>query len=540
MQKKCKIFISSSFKDLEKERMAVILSTLKRNHIPTGMELFTPTPGSSLDYIESEIRDSDIFVILIGARLGTPIDDEPDALTFIEQEYQWANKYHLPIIVFLLDEDEFESERNDIPGNSSERDQEKGLRKFRETVKQTETGKKRIVGSFSHNNLGKLSDDYGNAIRECINHLELSGKLSGWISFKHYNSIKQEMESKIFLDNTLSINPFVKTFIEKLQRFGKLSNRANLQSNLKQCAANYFWERYFSKLYDNSIKHIFFESGSSIAYVSDKFIDFVKNKSDSFYRKGIEKEIQLHTNNIFTYLNFILLANPWRPIDIRVNPQGIFFEDYGGTYGELSFVPPKSPPIKNDPIRKCLPEATQIVVDNEVMRLNNEFKNSALILMTVSGIDVRTLSIEAPYPGPHVGSYPNMLLKRCLLSINSPKVVFIDPNKWDFNFVFGNCHAICDESFPWDGVILEHPLAIVIATESKDEQKRIGDELCEYGLTFLEFEEPKAGTEGSFAVIASNKLFNDYFKEQDETCSRKNRLTCESKGAEAPPVSARN
>lgn len=46
------------------------------------------------------------------------------------------------------------------------------------------------------------------------------------------------------------------------------------------------------------------------------------------------------------------------------------------------------------------------------------------MLMTASGLDTRPESKDAPYPGPHVGSYPNMLLKRCILSLPCPKVIF--------------------------------------------------------------------------------------------------------------------
>jgi hypothetical protein len=510
--KKCKVFISSSFIDLEKERATVIMSTLKRNHIPTGMELFTPVASSGAEFIKEEIKDSDIFVLLLGARSGSKISSKPGSLAFTQQEYRWAIEFKIPIIVFMLSDDEYKKYRDNINSDDSERKYDTDLRNFRDEVKKYDEEYSRIVGFFSYDNTAKLSDDYGNSLRNLVNDLENTAKLKGWIKYYYYESLKNETEGKIVLDNTLSTNPFIKNFATKLTRFGKLSNRALLQIDLKQGAANYFWDRYFSKLYQPSIKNIYFESGSSIAYVSESFIDYVKNNSESFYGQDIEQRIAIHTNNLFTYLNFILLDKPWRQIKIEINPQGIFSDDYGGTYGKLNFAVPKSAPLKNERIRERLDSATQIIVDQVVKEFNDVFDNSSLILMTASGIDTRPYDVLTPYPGPHVGSYPNMLLKRCLLSVNAPKVIFLDPKKWNFDFKYGNCHPVCDASYSWDYVIHNTPLAIALAANSREEQGVISKQLVAQGFNNLELEEAKAGSTGPWSIIASNDKFKESFE----------------------------
>ena len=107
-KRKYKVFISSSFKDLENHRLQLMLKTLKLGHIPAGMELFQPGEARNLDVIEKEIAESDIFVILVGSRLGTQIssqlkkDKSLSYLTFTMKEYEIAQKYCLPIVAFLF------------------------------------------------------------------------------------------------------------------------------------------------------------------------------------------------------------------------------------------------------------------------------------------------------------------------------------------------------------------------------------------------------------------------------------------------------
>ena len=68
--------------------------------------------------------------------------------------------------------------------------------------------------------------------------------------------------------------------------------------------AAYFWEQYMPRVDDKGITHIYFESGSSIAYTSRRFIEYAKEE-DWFYEKGLFKKLRLRTNNFLTYLDFL-------------------------------------------------------------------------------------------------------------------------------------------------------------------------------------------------------------------------------------------
>ena len=509
MARKYQIFISSSFTDLKEARRELIMSTLREGHIPAGMELFKATPNAGLAVIENEIRDSDIFVVLVGAHLGSRTKEAPDSLAFTEQEYEIAVKHQLPIISFLLEDNEYKCARDEIPSDRrEERKQEDELIAFRERVKKRPDGESRIVGFFSYGDLSHLSEQYSRAIADCVSHIEKEGPRGGWVK----GNLFDDLCGRIVLDTSVSDNPFFRTLAQQLNKFGTLTKRTTLREHLKEGAAWYFWQRYFSKLYEKKISMLFFESGSSVAYVSREFINCVRTQSDWFYDKRMNERLQIRTNNLLTYLDFLLRERPWRPIDVRLQPHGPFSEDYGATYGVLNFSVQESPLSPKDAVRTRLSAETQTLVDSVIEDFKRDFSHTGLVLMAASGLDTRPESADAPYPGPHVGSYPNMLLKRCLLALPCPKVLFIDPVKWNFDFRFSNCHAVCDQTFPWETVKSSSPMAIALAAENRIRQTELAQELSAYGFDELDLEEVQAGRTGPWSIIAANHLFADYFK----------------------------
>jgi hypothetical protein len=506
MSRKYQIFISSSFEDLKEARQELIMSTLREGHIPFGMEMLKAGFRRSLSVIEEKIAESDIFVVLVGARLGSRIDETPDSLAFTEQEYEYAIKYNLPIIAFLLYDEDYKRTRDKIPSDSDERRKEDDLRAFRERVTKVNGGS-RIVGFFSYDNLSHLCDQYSRAITSCTSLIEKEGTRGGWIKGEDFDKLSK----RIHLDTSVSDNLFFRDLAQKLNRFEKLSKRTTVAIFLKSAIASYFWRRYFAKLHEKQISAIFFESGSSIAYVSTEFISQIRRQSDWFYEQRMNEKIRIRTNNVLTYLDFLFQGSPWRPMDVRLYPHGPFSDDYGGTYGILNFAVQEAAPSPKDSLRTKLPSHTQDLLNKVTEEFLSEFEKNGLVLMTASGVDIREESQEAPYPGPHVGSYPNMLIKRSLLSLPCPKVLFLHPNKWGFDFRFNNCHAVCDSSFPWREVKSSSPLAIALATETQTQQQQLAEKLVDYGFPNVDLEEPLAGSLGPWSIIAANQKFTDFF-----------------------------
>jgi hypothetical protein len=109
-----------------------------------------------------------------------------------------------------------------------------------------------------------------------------------------------------------------------------------------------------------------------------------------------------------------------------------------------------------------------------------------------------------------------MLLKRCLLELSCPKVLFLHPDKWGFGFRFNSCHPVCDDSFSWEKAKSLYPIAIALAARTKEQQQRLGDSLMENGFEHVDAEEPPAGSEGPWSIIAANSEFERFFRVEEE------------------------
>ncbi|HSE18177.1 MAG TPA: DUF4062 domain-containing protein [Pyrinomonadaceae bacterium] len=509
MRRKYKVFISSSFGDLEKHRLRLLLKTLKLGHIPSGMELFQPGEPQNLKIIEDEIASSDIFVILVGARLGTSVTGT-NPLTYTMREYELAKKYRLPIIPLLLNHEEYEAERHSIVKNCKEqeekqkaKEQETILDKLRDDVQQREDGGKRIAGFFSYLNIDQLCDTYADALHGEVERLTENGAKGGWVEGKYYD----DLNARIVLGASVS-NPFFQRYANRLSTFEKLAQRTLVEAAAKETIAEYFWEQYMPRFDENHISHIYFESGSSIAYVSRKFIEYVKEEV-WFAKHALDKRLKLRTNNLFTYMDFLLLDPPWSPMDIQLLPHGFISHDYGATYGELKSARKKQSPSKPIPGYKLADDAC-----TEVKKLTRKLastftKEAGIVLMTASGVDIDP---DSPFPGPHVGSYYNMLVKRCLFSLSCPKVLFLDERKWGYKFGLGFCHSVCDSEYTWEDLKTKSPIAVALAAKDEVTLDTLCQSLADNGFSHQERGDTKSRTAGLWPVIAANDLFAAKFK----------------------------
>ncbi len=98
VMKKYQVFVSSTYEDLREERNIVVQSLLEGDCIPTGMELFSASNKSSWELIETIIKESDIYVLIIGGRYGSLCDDDR---SFTEREYDLAQEANMTTLAFL-------------------------------------------------------------------------------------------------------------------------------------------------------------------------------------------------------------------------------------------------------------------------------------------------------------------------------------------------------------------------------------------------------------------------------------------------------
>ncbi len=134
------VMVSSTFKDLEKHRAALIAAIHKQEFASVVME--NDTAKADVDVIESSlqmVRDAAAYIALIGLRYGqTPEcpDRNPDKLSITELEFNEAQRLGRPILLFLMDKDhelKFSDFEHD-PANMAKLDA------FRERAKKSKPG----------------------------------------------------------------------------------------------------------------------------------------------------------------------------------------------------------------------------------------------------------------------------------------------------------------------------------------------------------------------------------------------------------------
>lgn len=112
MEKRYQVFISSTYEDLKEERAKVIQALWELDCIPYGMEVFPATSGTSWEWIEKAIKESDYYILIVGGKYGS-IDKET-GISYTQKEYEYAESINIPIIRFLVqDEQELPSKKTE-------------------------------------------------------------------------------------------------------------------------------------------------------------------------------------------------------------------------------------------------------------------------------------------------------------------------------------------------------------------------------------------------------------------------------------------
>ena len=90
MNRKLQVFISSTYRDLLTERQTAVQAVLDAGHIPAGMELFAAGDEAQLAVIKRWIDESDVYMLILGARYGTIEPVSKKGYTHFEYEYAVA------------------------------------------------------------------------------------------------------------------------------------------------------------------------------------------------------------------------------------------------------------------------------------------------------------------------------------------------------------------------------------------------------------------------------------------------------------------
>ena len=142
LKRKYQIFISSTYTDLIEERNIVLNAILNMQQFPVGMEYFAASDSEQWKVIKEAIDCSDYYVLILGKRYGSVIQDGEDAgIGYTEREFDYAKVKGIPILAFI------KSDNANYTVNGIENDAEK-IRKLQAFTEKVKTG--RIVKWFDN------------------------------------------------------------------------------------------------------------------------------------------------------------------------------------------------------------------------------------------------------------------------------------------------------------------------------------------------------------------------------------------------------
>ena len=99
-----RVFVSSTYDDMVDYREAVLFALTSIEVLPRGMEQFVSAPEKSLDICLAEVRRCQLFIAIVAMRYGS-VDIETDK-SYSELEYEEAVKNGIPVLAFIIDENE--------------------------------------------------------------------------------------------------------------------------------------------------------------------------------------------------------------------------------------------------------------------------------------------------------------------------------------------------------------------------------------------------------------------------------------------------
>ena len=257
----------------------------------------------------------DIHVLIVGHRYGSLAPAEPgsEAISFTHWEYNRSIEAGRPTIVFSLSEDVIKAKREEGRKDAMRR-RAKELGKPANELPELEGEFGTVIEEkFRQFRLGlqnahlrvtfpDTDTGYAHLFGQCIAALsrltapDVMPASSGWIR-------ANSSEGKTL--RAIDGNPFLKRVTDQIRQFETLGERVEENKMAKQAMARHFWFYMQSRIrvwkgnkQDGS--NLFFESGSSLAYVGQEFETAVLDEA------GVPESWHIRTNNIICLLQFDL------------------------------------------------------------------------------------------------------------------------------------------------------------------------------------------------------------------------------------------
>ena len=105
---------------MQTERQAVFDAIMAMHQFPIGMEYFIASDDAQWNVIQELMDCSDYYVLIIGKRYGSLIEDgEFAGISYTHREFEYALSKGIPVLAFI------KADKANFAGNSFETDAEK-------------------------------------------------------------------------------------------------------------------------------------------------------------------------------------------------------------------------------------------------------------------------------------------------------------------------------------------------------------------------------------------------------------------------------
>jgi hypothetical protein len=181
MEKRYQVFVSSTFRDLEKERQAVMQALLELDCIPAGMELFPASDETAWQLIERVIEGCDYYIVILGGRYGAT---DADGVSYTEREFDTAVRLGIPVLPFVHEDPA------KIPAGDTELDPvaRERLAAFRKKVE------------VRHRKTYKSPEDLAGKVSRAINVAIKLQPREGWVPGRYASSPERINELRARID----------------------------------------------------------------------------------------------------------------------------------------------------------------------------------------------------------------------------------------------------------------------------------------------------------------------------------------------------
>lgn len=271
MDKRYQVFISSTFLDLQQERLKVQQAVMELECIPAGMEAFPAIDEEQFAFIKKVIDDCDYYLLIIGGRYGSVSEE---GLSYTEMEYDYAVSKGIKVIIFL------HKDPSSLPANKTDQSDKlkKKLLAFRKKV-----SKGRLIRFWNN------ADELQGLVSTSLSKTMRAYPAVGWVRGDSVPSSEVYKE----LNDLRKENSELKTIISQNESLEQGYNIAGLSDSVlvegwlinpssgitEEWSIDTTWGYMFNKI----------ATGIQIAVTEDSIVKYL---SIHFYKKSTGKEVK--------------------------------------------------------------------------------------------------------------------------------------------------------------------------------------------------------------------------------------------------------